>query len=37
MKICHGGGYATKKGFRHIAMFAHSGIRFFNTHGWRWF
>jgi len=37
MKICHGGGYAAKKGIRHIAMFARSGIRFFNTHGWRWF
>jgi GT2 family glycosyltransferase len=37
MKICHGGGYAANKGVGHIAMFARSGIRFFNTHGWRWF
>ena len=37
MKICHTGGNAAKKGFKHIAMFARSGIRFFNTHGWRWF
>jgi GT2 family glycosyltransferase len=37
MKITHGGGNAAKKGFKHIAMFIRSGIRFFNTHGWRWF
>ena len=37
MKISHSGGNAAKKGFKHIAMFARSGIRFFNTHGWRWF
>ncbi len=36
MKICHGGGNAAKKGIKHIIMFARSGIRFFNTHGWRW-
>lgn len=37
MKIYHAGGNAAKKGFRHIAMFIRSGIRFFDTHGWRWF
>lgn len=37
MKILHGGGYAAKKGFKHIRMFIVSGFRFFNTHGWRWF
>lgn len=37
MKIVHRGGFAAKKGVWHIGMFIRSGIRFFNTHGWRWF
>ena len=37
MKIVHGGGYAARKGYSHISMFVHSAIRFFATHGWRWF
>jgi GT2 family glycosyltransferase len=37
MKIIHGGGNTAKKGLKHIGMFIRSGIRFFNTHGWRWF
>ena len=37
MKIIHGGGYAARKGFSHISMFVRSAIRFFSTHGWRWF
>jgi GT2 family glycosyltransferase len=37
MRITHGGGHAAKKGWAHIRMFASSGIRFFNTHGWRFF
>jgi len=37
MKIIHGGGYAARKGFSHVRMFLRSAIRFFNTHGWRWF
>ena len=36
MQITHGGGNAAKKGLRHILMFVCSGIRFFNSHGWRW-
>lgn len=36
MKIVHGGGNAVKKGWRHILMFIWSGIKFYNTHGWRW-
>ena len=36
MKIIHSGGHAAKKGLGHIKMFVRSGIRFFNTHGWRW-
>lgn len=35
MKIVHLGGNSAKKGLRHIGMFARSGIRFYNTHGWR--
>jgi hypothetical protein len=37
MKIVHGGGYAARKGFSHVRMFVRSAIRFFATHGWRWF
>ena len=37
MKIVHGGGYAARKGYSHVSMFVHSAIRFFATHGWRWF
>ena len=36
MQIIHHGGYAARKGWRHIAMFLRSGIRFFQDHGWRW-
>ncbi len=37
MKISHGGGMAASKGGDHIRMFIRSGVRFFNSHGWRWF
>lgn len=37
MRIRHAGGYAAKKGAGHLRMFTKSGIRFFNTHGWRVF
>jgi len=37
MKITHGGGYAARKGLSHVMMFIRSAIRFFSTHGWRWF
>jgi GT2 family glycosyltransferase len=31
----HFGGNASRKGFRHIRMFAGSAARFFNKHGWK--
>jgi len=34
--IVHRGGYAARKGGRHIAWFAGSAVKFFNRHGWRW-
>lgn len=37
MRISHAGGNAAGKGWNHIKMFAQSGVRFFNTHGWRLF
>ncbi|CAN0484892.1 unnamed protein product, partial [Scytosiphon promiscuus] len=33
----HTGGHAARKGFAHLRMFVRSGLRFFNTHGWRFF
>jgi GT2 family glycosyltransferase len=35
MQIVHPGGHAARKGLRHIALFARSGLRFYRTHGWR--
>lgn len=35
MRIKHLGGHSARKGIKHIRMFMQSGIRFFNTHGWR--
>ena len=35
VKIVHFGGDAARKGLRHVRMFARSGIRFFNKHGWK--
>ncbi len=35
-RVCHLGGDASRKGWRHIAMFISSAWRFFNKHGWRW-
>ena len=35
MRIQHKGGEAGSKGFKHFKMFARSGVRFFNTYGWR--
>lgn len=37
MRIEHAGGHAARKGVAHLGMFARSGFRFFNTHGWRFF
>lgn len=36
MHIVHHGGYAARKGWRHIRLFARNGLRFFARHGWRW-
>jgi GT2 family glycosyltransferase len=35
VRIIHHGGHAARKGWRHVRMFARSGITFFNKHGWR--
>lgn len=35
VRIVHHGGHAARKGWRHILMFARSGLRFFHLHGWR--
>ena len=35
MRIQHGGGDAGSKGLKHFKMFARSGVRFFDTYGWR--
>ncbi len=36
MRAVHHGGHAARKGWRHVLMFARSGMRFYNKHGWRW-
>ena len=36
MQIVHHGGYAASKGMQHVRYFVHSGITFFDQHGWRW-
>ena len=36
MRIKHLGGDAARKGIKHIIYFCQSGIRFFNSHGWKW-
>jgi len=35
MRIVHLGGHSARKGWRHIILFVRSGIRFYNTWGWR--
>jgi hypothetical protein len=34
--LVHHGGHAAKRGLGHLRLFLRSGLRFFNTHGWRW-
>jgi GT2 family glycosyltransferase len=34
--IVHHGGYAARKGLRHVLYFLVSAVRFFSRHGWRW-
>jgi len=36
MEIVHFGGYAARKGLRHVWYFVRSARRFFASHGWRW-
>jgi GT2 family glycosyltransferase len=36
VRIVHGGGNASKKGIKHIIMFAKSAYVFYRKHGWRW-
>lgn len=36
VRVVHHGGGAAGKGWRHIAYFVRSGVRFFNKNGWRW-
>lgn len=36
VRIVHLGGYAARKGVRHIALFLRAAVRFFHRHGWRW-
>lgn len=35
VRIVHHGGYAAGKGWRHVAWFLRSALRFFRHHGWR--
>ena len=35
INIIHHGGNSSKKGLRHILLFARSAFRFFNKHGWK--
>ena len=35
IRIIHYGGHAARKGWKHVAMFARSGVQFFNKHGWK--
>ncbi len=37
MKIIHYGGHAAKKGWKHILLFASSGLKFYRRYGWRWY
>lgn len=34
--IVHHGGYAARKGWKHVRMFLGGGLQFFRLHGWRW-
>jgi GT2 family glycosyltransferase len=36
VRITHHGGYAARKGWPHVRLFARSAITFFNRHGWKW-
>ncbi|HKW80375.1 MAG TPA: glycosyltransferase family 2 protein [Casimicrobiaceae bacterium] len=36
VRAVHHGGGAAAKGWRHVAYFVRSAVRFFNKNGWRW-
>ncbi|MBR8299987.1 glycosyltransferase [Burkholderia dolosa] len=36
VRVIHHGGGASRKGFKHIRMFAASAFKFYNRFGWRW-
>ena len=36
VRVVHHGGGASRKGWRHVIVFARSAVRFFNKHGWKW-
>lgn len=36
VRITHQGGYAARKGWRHIGLFLRAAALFFRRHGWRW-
>lgn len=37
VKIVHHGGWAARKGGRHLLLFVRSAVTFFRLHGWRWY
>ena len=37
VQIGHHGGGAASKGLKHIYYFVKSGLRFYRSHGWKWF
>lgn len=37
VKVVHHGGYAARKGLKHILLFFRSMLLFFKIHNWRWF
>ncbi|MBM3071000.1 glycosyltransferase family 2 protein [Lelliottia sp. RWM.1] len=37
VKVVHHGGYAARKGLKHIVLFFKSMVSFFRIHHWRWF
>ena len=36
VRIIHRGGYAARKGLRHVRLFIRAATMFFNRYGWRW-
>ncbi|MGA7802129.1 MAG: glycosyltransferase family 2 protein [Gammaproteobacteria bacterium] len=36
VRIRHFGGYAARKGWRHVYLFVRSALTFYRIHGWRW-